>query len=173
MLNTRIEIDTIGSPYKINRKRSAMLDPYFKGKNDWFIFCERIDQLLQTFEEIKATWMVLGVISTLLLFTLVVGIILTFVLVDEQTLLGILAGCLFGACFLIFASYLCLMDTCVVKPLNEFSRRVDEYCAEIASKNDDKIEFHFDRSRKCKLFWDSDFKVWIDVTSTDPVDLTS
>jgi hypothetical protein len=151
-----------------------MLDPYFRGKNDWFIFCERIDQLLTRFEEIKAAWMVLGVVSTLLLLALSAGVIVTFVLVEDQNLLGVLAGCLFGACFLVFASYFCLMDTIVMKPLNEFGRQVDEYCAEtVASKNENKVQFHFDRSRKCQLFWDADFKVWIDVTSADPVDLTT
>jgi hypothetical protein len=174
MLNARIGIDTSGSPYKVNRKRSTILDPFFPGKNDWFVFCERMDQMLRSYEEIKAVWMILGVLSTVLLLGIVVGIIVSFVLLkdDQKDLLGTVAGCLFAALFVVFAGYFFFMNQWVVKPLNEFADKVNNYCAEIAEKNDNKVEFRFETSRKCTIFWDSDFKAWIDVTSSEPVDLT-
>jgi hypothetical protein len=172
MLNTRIEIDTTKSPYKVHRKRPAFLDPYFQGKNDWFIFCERIDGFLVQFEEIKAAWMVLGVICTILLLGLVVGIIVSFVVVKEKNLLGILSGCLFAGLFVVFVGYFFLMDRWVLRPLDAFAKSVDDYCGEVSEKNDDKVHFRFDRSRKCALFWDSDFKVWIDVSTSEAIDLT-
>mmetsp|Transcript_20540 Transcript_20540/g.33022 ORF Transcript_20540/g.33022 Transcript_20540/m.33022 type:complete len:175 (-) Transcript_20540:376-900(-) len=172
MLNTRIEIDTSDSPYKVNRKRPAILDPYFIGKNDWFIFCERIDHFLQKFEEIKAAWMVLGVMASLLMIGVIVGIICTFVLVEEKDLLAILAGLMFGACFFVFAGYFCFMDLYVVRPLDDFAKKMDEYCSEISAQSDNKVAFRFGRSRKCTIFWDADFKAWIDVSTSEPVDLT-
>jgi hypothetical protein len=60
MLNARIEIVTSRSPYKVNRRMPTILDQYLTGKNDWMIFCDRIDAMLVVFEEVKAVWMVLG-----------------------------------------------------------------------------------------------------------------
>ncbi|KAG7369147.1 hypothetical protein IV203_031890 [Nitzschia inconspicua] len=171
MLNNRIEIDSTKSPYKVQRKRPAFLDSYFPDKNDWFIFCERIDGLLVQFEEIKAAWMVLGVACTILLLGLVVGIVVSFVVVEEKDLLGILAGCLFAGLFVVFAVYFFLMDRWVLRPLDTFAKTVDDYCAGISEKNGDKVHFRLERSRMCALFWDSDFKVWIDVSTSDAVDL--
>ena len=174
MLNSRIEIDTKTSPYKIVRNRPAFLDSYFPGKNDWFIFCERIDGMLAEFEEIKAMWTVLGVVCTFLLLGCIIGVVCAFALIrDDNNLLGIVAGCLFAALFIIFAWYFFMMKQCVLRPLDNFAQKIDDYCAEISKKNDDKVKFSFDRSRKCTLFWDSDFKVWIDVSTAEAVDLTT
>ncbi len=171
MLNARIAIDTTQSPYKVNRTRPTFLDTCFSGQNDWFIFCERIDGMLIVFEEIKAAWMVLGVVFTILLLCFLVGIIILFLLVDDNELLGILAGSLFAALLIVLVGYYCLMDRWVLRPLANFADKVDKYCAEISEKNDKKVTFQFERSRNWKLFWDADFKVWIDVSTSDAVDL--
>jgi membrane-anchored glycerophosphoryl diester phosphodiesterase (GDPDase) len=172
MLNTRIDIDTKQTPYKINRKRPAFLDPCFPGKNDWFIFCERIDGMMLDFEEIKAVWLLLGVVCTFLLLGIIIGIICVFVLLnDDSDMLGIAAACLFAALFFVFALYFFLMRVFVLRPLDNFAQEIDDYCAEVAKKKNDKAKFIFDRSRKCTLFWGSDFKVWIDVSTSEAVDL--
>ena len=163
MLNTRIEIDTKSSPYKIHRQRPAFLDPYFAAdKNSWFIFCERIDSLLaQQLEEIKAAWLVLGVVCTILLLGLIVGIVVSFVVVDDKETLGIAAGCLFAGLVVVFGGYFFLMSRWVLRPLDAFAQSVDEYCAGVSEKNGNKIHI-------C----DSDFKVWIDVSTSEAIDLT-
>jgi hypothetical protein len=174
MLNARIEIVTTSSPYKVNRRMPTILDQYLTGKNDWMIFCDHIDTVLIIFEEIKAVWLILAVISTIICLGLVVGIICAFILVgdDNQHLLSILLGCLFGTCIVVIASNLYLTQRFVVRPLDEFALQVDTYCAEIAeTKTSEEVEFRFERSRKCSLFWDSDFKAWINVTTSNPVDL--
>lgn len=172
MLNTRIDVDTTKIPYEVCRKRPAFLDPYFQGKSDWFIFCERLDGLLVQFEEVKAAWIFLGAICTILLLGLVVGIIISFVVVDEKDRLGVVAGCVLASLVVVLVGYFLLMKCWVLRPLDTFARQVDEYCAEISKKNDEKVHFRFDRSRKCALFWDSDFKVWIDVSTPEAIDLT-
>lgn len=180
MLNARIEIDTKTTPYRVRRGerrgQPSLLDPYFKDKNDWMIFCDRIDLLLDGrggLEEIKATWMLLGVVTTILLLGMVVGIICTFMLVDRTEDSGLLLGCLFGGTFMIFAIYLYLMQMLVVDQLHAFARKVDEYCAELAKKKaQNAVQFRFQRNgNKCTLFFDRDFQVWIDVSTLDPVDL--
>mmetsp|Transcript_24787 Transcript_24787/g.58813 ORF Transcript_24787/g.58813 Transcript_24787/m.58813 type:complete len:206 (-) Transcript_24787:638-1255(-) len=182
MINTRIEVDTSSSPFKVKRNEwegggrpPALLQPYLSGKNDWLIFCDRIDLFLDSrggLEEIKAIWMILGVITTILLVGIVAGIIVTAVIVKGTTL-PIVMGCLLAGLFVVFVIYFILMQKLVVKSLRDFAKRVDEYCAEVSQeKSNNAVTFRFQMNvNKCKLYWDRDFKCWIDVSTMDPIEL--
>lgn len=184
MINARIDIDTSSSPYKVQRRAwdgqpPALLRQYLNDKNDWMIFCDRIDLLLDSrggLEEIKAVWMILGVITTVLLLGIIAGIICTIVLIDRQEdggTLSIILGCLLAGLFLVFAIYFYLMKRLVVDQLRAFALKIDTYCAEIAEKkSNNAVTFRFAMNvNKCKLYWDRDFQCWIDVSTSDPIDL--
>jgi hypothetical protein len=168
MLNARIEIDTEKIPYKIKRKMPSFLDPYFEEKIQWIIFCDNLDHRLRPYEDIKAAWTMIGAVFTLLLMGLIAGIICSFVVVEDPELASILSGSLFGALCVVFSSYFCLMQIYVMKPLKVLGQSIEEYCEKIASKWD-MVEFHFERSSKCSVYWDSDFQAWINVISSDAV----
>jgi hypothetical protein len=174
MLNARIDIETKESPYKVNRSMPTMLQPYFTpmGEEDYQELCDKLDQLLEPFEEIKAVWMILGIVFTILFLGIIVGIILRFVLVDDADLGLILAASLFGAAFFIFTAYFFLMHLFVVKPLDLLALEINVFCEETARKWEG-VELRFERSKSCSVFWDADFQAWINVTSTDAVDLNA
>ena len=112
--------------------------------------------------------MVLGVVFTILFLGIIVGIVLRFVLVDDEDLGLILTGSLFGGAFIIFTAYFFLMQALVVKPLDAMGDDVVEFCNETSAKWD-TIEFEFQRSSKCSVYWDADFDAWINVTTTDAI----
>ena len=171
MLSARIEIETDDVPYKVNRTMPTLLENYFMEERDWRNFCDSLDRRLTPYEEIKAVWMIIGIVFTVLLIGFIVGIVLRFVLVSDPHLGLILTGSLFGAAFFIFSAYFFLMQAMVVKPLSSMGEDVAIFCHETAAKWD-SIEFRFEVSSKCSVYWDSDFNAWITVTSTDPVDAT-
>ena len=168
-LNARIEIETKEVPYKVNRKMPTFLDAYFHDQRDWTNFCDSLDRRLRPYAEIKAIWMILGVIFTFLFIGIVVGIVLRFVLVDDEDKGLILTASLFGGAFVIFSLYFFLMQMWVVKPLGSMGQDVMAFCQETSVKWDG-IEFEFQVSNKCSVYWDSDFDAWINVTSTGPVE---
>ena len=171
VLNARIDIETKDIPYKVNRTKPTFLEPYIKGERDWKNFCDSLDRRLRPYEEIKAIWIILGVIFTLLLLGIITGIVLRFVLVDDEELGLILTASLFAGAFIIFSAYFFLMQALVVKPLGIMATDVMSFCHETSEKWDN-IEFQFETSSKCSVYWDSDFDAWITVTSKDPVDLS-
>lgn len=171
VLNARIEIDTEDVPYKVNRTMPTFLDSYFKEEREWKNFCDSLDRRLRPYEEIKAVWMILGILFTLFLLGIIVGIVLRFVLVDDEQLGLILTGSLFAGAFFIFSAYFFLMQALVVKPLQNLGRDITSFCNETSDKWE-AVEFQFEISGKCSVYWDSDFDAWINVTSTDAVDAT-
>ncbi|KAL3939760.1 MAG: hypothetical protein SGBAC_005563 [Bacillariaceae sp.] len=168
MLNSRIEIDTSKLPYKINRKMPTFLEPYFQERIQWIIFCDNIDVKLEPYEGIKAKWMVIGAIFTLVLIGLIAGIVVRFTVIDDPDLQTVLTGALFGGLFLAFVVYFCLMQVFVMSPLKKLGQSTEEYCDKIAAKWD-SVDFKFQRSKKLAIYWDSDFKAWINVVSSDAV----
>ena len=167
-LNARITIKTDELPYCVDRKMPSFLSSYFEEDRAWKNFCDSLDRRLRPFEEIKAAWMVLGVVFTILFLGIIVGIVLRFVLVDDEDLGLILTGSLFGGAFIIFTAYFFLMQALVVKPLDAMGNDVVEFCNETSAKWD-TIEFEFQRSSKCSVYWDADFDAWINVTTTDAI----
>lgn len=147
----------------------TFLQPYFKEDRDWTNFCDSLDRRLRPYEEIKAAWMLLGVIFTFFFLGIIVGIVLRFVLVDDEEMGLILTASLFGAAFLVFSAYFFLMQALVVKPLGNLGQDLTAFCQETSAKWD-RVDFQFEVSSKCSVYWDSDFDAWITVTSTDPVD---
>lgn len=172
VLDARIEIETKDVPYKVNRNMPTFLEPYFKEDQEWKNFCDSLDRRLRPYEEIKAVWMILGVVFTFFFLGIIVGIVLRFVLVDDEELGLILTGSLFGGAFLIFSAYFFLMQALVVKPLGKMGQDVMAFFHETSEKWD-SIEFQFEVSSKCSVYWDADFDAWITVTSTDPVDVST
>ena len=168
MLNSRIEIDTSKLPFKINRKMPTFLEPYFQERIQWIIFCDNIDVKLEPYEGIKAAWTIIGAIFTLILIGLIAGIAVRFTLVDDANLGNILTGALFGGLVVTFGVYFCLMQAFVMSPLKKLAQSTEEYCDKIAAKSD-TVDFKFQRSSKAAIYWDSDFKAWINVVSTDAV----
>lgn len=168
MLNARIEIETEKIPYKIKRKMPSFLDPYFAENIQWIMFCDNLDHRLRPYEDVKAAWTTLGVAFTLLLIGVVAGIICCFVVVEGSELTSVLLGSLFGGMVVIVCAYFCLMQALVIKPLKILGQSIEEYCEKISSKWDN-VEFHFERSGKCSVYWDSDFQAWINVISSDAV----
>jgi hypothetical protein len=171
VLNARIEIETKDVPYKVSRSMPTFLEAYFKEERDWTNFCDSLDRRLRPYEEIKAVWMIMGVVFTFLFLGIIVGIVLRFVLVDDEEMGLILTASLFGGAFLIFSAYFFLMQALVVKPLGNMGQDVMAFCQETSAKWD-SIEFRFEVSSKCSVYWDSDFDAWITVTSTDAVDVS-
>jgi membrane-anchored glycerophosphoryl diester phosphodiesterase (GDPDase) len=168
-LNARIMIETDSVPYKVNRTMPTMLAPYFRGDRDWRNFCDSLDHRLRPFEEIKAMWMLLGVLFTLLSLGIIVGIVLRFVLVDDKDKGLIISGSLFAGAFVVFSAYFCLMQASVVKPLQTLGEDLIDFCNETSEKWE-TINFEFETSSKCSVYWDADFDAWINVTTTDAVD---
>lgn len=168
VLNARIQIETKDVPYKVNRDMPTFLSSYFKEERDWKNFCDSLDRRLRPYEDIKAVWMILGVVFTLFFLAIIVGIVLRFVLVDDEDLGLILTGSLFGGAFVIFSAYFFLMQALVVKPLSTMGQDVTAFCHETSAKWD-SVEFEFQTSAKCSVYWDSDFDAWVEVVSTDPV----
>eukprot|EP00934_Nitzschia_sp_Nitz4_P005496 Nitzschia sp. Nitz4//scaffold365_size14809//13653//14177//NITZ4_008915-RA/size14809-processed-gene-0.1-mRNA-1//1//CDS//3329549292//5486//frame0 len=172
VLNARIEIKTDKLPYKVERKMPSFLEPYFPEDRDWRNFCDSVDRRLRPFEEIKAVWMILGVVFTFLFIGIIVGIVLRVVLVDDDHTALLVTGSLCGAAFLIFTAYFFLMEALVVRPLDAMGANVTDFCHLTAEKWD-TVEFQFERSSKCSVYWDADFNAWINVTSMDSVDARS
>jgi hypothetical protein len=114
--------------------------------------------------------MVLGVAFVFLLLGLIAGLLCGFFVVDDDHVGLILSGALFGGVFVVFTGYFFLMHMWVVKPLDELSQEINEYCEEVAKKWPN-VEFRFERSKSCSIFWDSDFNAWINVFASEPVDL--
>lgn len=170
MLNARIEIDTSKLPYKINRKMPTFLEPYFQERIQWIIFCDNIDVKLEPYEGIKAAWMVIGALFTLVLIGLIAGIVVRFTVIDDedQKLGNVLSGALFGGLVVSFAVYFCLMQVFVLIPLKKLAQSTEDYCEKVATKWDN-VDFKFQRSSKWAIYWDSDFKAWINVVSSDAV----
>ena len=168
MLNARIEIDTATIPYKIKRVKPSFLNPYFTENIEWIIFCDNIDYRIKSYEEIKAAWMIIGAVFTLLLIGLIVGIICRFILVDDPDLGLVLSGSLFGGLVVLFVAYFCLMKVFVIQRLDLLAQSIDEYCQNTA-KQWENVEFRFERSKKSSIYWDSDFNAWINVISSDAV----
>jgi hypothetical protein len=121
MLNTRIEIETKEFPYKINRKKPTFLESYFEENIEWIIFCDNLDHRLQKFPEIKAKWMILGVVFTLFIIGIVIGIALRYTIVKDDEIRLILSRFLFGGGFIVVTTYLCLIQKLVIKPLDRVS----------------------------------------------------
>jgi hypothetical protein len=170
MLKPRIDVETDEIPYKVDRKMPTMLEKYFPEKRDWKNFCDNLDRRLRPYEEIKAAWMVIGVVFTLLVLGVIAGIICRFLLVDDDDVGLILIGSLFGGAFLVFTAYFFLMHYLVVRPLDDLGQDVNQFCEKTTSEWDN-VELRFERSKSCSVFWDSDFKAWIDVVSEDTVEL--
>jgi hypothetical protein len=170
MLNARIEFQTDELPYKVKRKMPSLLQPYFTEEDDWMIFCDQLDKRLRPYEEIKASWMILGVAFVILLLGLMAGIFCRFFVVDDDHVGLILSGSLFGGVFVVFTGYFFLMHLWVVKPLDVLSQEINEYCKKIATTWAN-VEFRFERSKSCSIFWDSDFSAWINILASEPVDL--
>jgi hypothetical protein len=168
MLNSRIEIDTSEIPYKINRTMPTFLEPYFQERIQWIIFCDNIDVKLKPYENIKAVWTVIGASFSLVLIGLIVGVVLLFTGIIGDGNKNILTGSLFGGIVVAFCIYLCLMQIFVMSPLKKLADSTEEYCDKIASKWDN-VDFKFQRSSKLTIYWDSDFKAWINVVSSDAV----
>lgn len=127
-------------------------------------------------EEIKAAWMILGVVTTILLFGFVAGIITTVVVVDDDggKTSPIVLGCLLAGLFTVFTMYFFLMQKLVVDGLRDFTRRIDEYCAEISEqKSNNVVTFRFQMNvNRCRLYWDRDFQCWVEVSTADPIVLS-
>ena len=148
-----------------------MLEAYYVEDQSWKNFCDSLDRRLQPFEEIKAVWMILGVVFVLLILALIAGVICRFILVDDEELGLILTGVIFAAIFLIFSAYFFLMQGLVVKPLDAMGEDITQFCEEMSSQWEG-VEFLFERSGKCSVYWDADFDAWINVTleSKKPID---
>ena len=170
MLNARIEFQTEELPYKVKREMPSLLEPYFKEDSEWMVFCDRLDLLLQPYEDIKASFMVVGVCFVCLCLGVIAGLICRFLIVDDEDVGLILSASIFAGMFVIFTCYFFLMQLWVVRPLDALSQDMDAYCNEIAAKWP-SVEFQFQRSKKCSIYWDSDFDAWINVTDSEPADL--
>lgn len=168
-LNARINIRTDEVPYRVDRKMPTFLDEYFPTEQDWLNFCDSLDRRLRPFEEIKAVWMILGVVFTFFFLGIIAGIVIRIVLVDDEDAGLIVTGALFAAAFFIFTAYFFLMQALVVRPMDAMGADVSAFCHETASKWE-SVNFQFQRSSKCSVYWDADFHAWINVTSEDPID---
>jgi hypothetical protein len=113
--------------------------------------------------------MVLGVVFTLCSIGIIVGIVLRFVLVDDEDKGLILSASLFGSAFVVFSAYFFLMQALVINPLQTVGHDVTDFCHETSEKWE-AISFEFEFSNKCSVYWDTDFDAWINVSSTNPVD---
>lgn len=166
--NARIKIETKSVPYKVDRNMPSLLKDYFKEKRDWRNFCDSLDRRMRPFEDIKAMWMVLGIVFTLLSLGIIVGVILRFALVDDEDQGLILTASLFGGAFIVFSAYFFLMQALVVKPLQTLGQDLMAFCDETSEKWE-AVDFQFEVSNTCSVYWDADFDAWINVTTTDAV----
>jgi len=160
----------MGNPYKVDREVPSILQKHFENRIRWITFCGNLDRMILPVEEIKSIWMVLGILFSILGLFAIAGIICRYFIIDDDKIGVILTASLFGALFLIFTGYFFLMQCCVISRLDALSMEINEYLQEVTEKWTD-IDMHFQRSKSWSIIWDADFKAWIDITSTGPVDL--
>jgi len=170
-LSARIYIDSDTVPYKVKRRMPTMLAPYFPGDRDWTNFCDSLDRRLRPFEEIKARWIVLGVLFTVAMIGVLVGIFIRFRLpvVEESDLEIIVSSSLAGSTFLAFTLYYFFMQAWVIHPLKDLGDDLTKFCQELSEKWE-MVEFEFQQSPRCTVYWDSNFDARINITVSEPVD---
>lgn len=173
VLHTRIEIDTKQMPYKVKRTMPPGLDGYFKEARDWKNFCDSFDRRLRPYAEINAKKMILSLVFAFLSVGVTVGVVLRFVLVGDDRLGLILTGSLFAAAFFIFTIQFFLTQALIVKPSENLGIDITSFCNETSDKWEN-VQFQYQVAYKCTVFfWKSEMDAWINVTATDPVDMTS
>ena len=146
-----------------------MLTELFPGDRDWVNFCDSLDRRLRPYDEIKDRWKSLSYAFLCCTLCLIVGIVLRFVLVENEDTRFYVTCALFGSTFLVYSVYFFLMQALVVKPRQDLRGDLMDFCDDL-SKKFEPVMFQFEVSgRWCTIFMDSDFSALIHVTSTDPM----
>ena len=168
-LSAKIHIQTDSIPYTVYRRMPPVLTELFPGDRDWVNFCDSLDRRLRPYDEIKDRWKSLSYAFLCCTLCLIVGIVLRFVLVENEDTRFYVTCALFGSTFLVYSAYFFLMQALVVKPRQDLRGDLMDFCDDL-SKKFEPVMFQFEVSgRWCTIFMDSDFSALIHVTSTDPM----